>query len=449
MGQKKSEITRRRIIEAARRIFCAYPYDAASVRKIEQAGGFNYALIRYYCGSKKGLFDTVTAELVTEYINGILPLLKILSREPIEKALPEFIDRLFDWCFSHPDGMAIIMLNIGKGSQFDGSLLGMDAIKAYITEIQRQVAGIAPREISEKHRAMIVLAFTLITINSIGAANFHATAQDMAADSTEYRQWVKDAVRFVFLPLVNNRAAIADRPAGELAPENLEKLAAAEPSPVPMDEPEKMSKGDATRKRILDSAQSVFTKHPYHSASIRMIGREGNFDFTIIHHYFPTKENLAKAVIDRFYEEFFQASNKWMTAFLNQNFDTMTLRQGFAVYMEHLLDFYFNAPDAPAILIQNIVKMDSPDLDALHHHARRFYLDIFNRLKSVLSLRATRDHIRMWQFCLVTLIISCVGASHYLAQILDMAPDSTQYRNWLNEFFVYIFFPGLMELMGE
>ncbi len=449
MAPKKSEQTRCRIIAAARRIFCAYPYDAASVRKIEQAGGVNYALIRYYFGSKKGLFDTVAAELVREYIDAIYPMLGILNQEPLEESLAIFIDRLLDYCFRHPDGTAIIMLNIGKSSQFDDTLLGLEAIKTYIAEIQRQVAGIAPHTITDRHRAMIVLAFILITVNSVGAAEFYARGLNLPPNSPQYRQWVKEAIHLLFSPLINNVFSIGDIPASRLSLAEISQPPRPEETAALPGKPSKTTKGDLTRKRILDAAQTVFTRNPYPGASIRMIGREGGFDFTLIHHYFPTKEKLATAVINRFYEEFFRESHQWMADFFTRDIATMTLRKSLEEYLRHLLDFYFDKPDAPAILMQNIVPVDNPDLAHMYDYFRRFYTDILHRLKTILLLRAPEEKIRMWQFFLVMVIINCVGASHYLTRILEMTGNNNEYRQWVNEFLVYIFFPELAILLTQ
>ena len=91
----RADLSRRKILAAARTVFARYPYGAASVRKIEKAGGFNYALIRYYFGSKKGLFEAVALELANEYIQHLLPIIReALDHTDQETALNRFVSQL-------------------------------------------------------------------------------------------------------------------------------------------------------------------------------------------------------------------------------------------------------------------------------------------------------------------------------------------------------------------
>jgi len=130
----RADQSRKRILAAARTVFSRYPYSAASVRKIEEEGGFNYALIRYYFGSKKGLFEAVSFELVNEYIQHLVPVIKeALNHADLEKALDRFVNELFDFGFEHPDGPSTIMLNIGQPQLFDGTLLGLSAMRRYFS----------------------------------------------------------------------------------------------------------------------------------------------------------------------------------------------------------------------------------------------------------------------------------------------------------------------------
>lgn len=53
---------REMLIQQARDLFVAMPYDKVSTRLIAQKAGVNIAMIRYYFGSKAGLFETMLRE---------------------------------------------------------------------------------------------------------------------------------------------------------------------------------------------------------------------------------------------------------------------------------------------------------------------------------------------------------------------------------------------------
>nr|WP_269136917.1 TetR/AcrR family transcriptional regulator [Vibrio cincinnatiensis] len=53
---------RERLIHYARELFVVMPYDKVSTRLIAQKAGVNIAMIRYYFGSKAGLFETMLRE---------------------------------------------------------------------------------------------------------------------------------------------------------------------------------------------------------------------------------------------------------------------------------------------------------------------------------------------------------------------------------------------------
>ncbi len=52
------------------------------------------------------------------------------------------------------------------------------------------------------------------------------------------------------------------------------------------------SKGEATRERILNTAQAVFAELGYTQASVRQIAAAAGVDQSLVHHYFGTKKAL-------------------------------------------------------------------------------------------------------------------------------------------------------------
>src|SRR5688572_4683482 len=61
--------------------------------------------------------------------------------------------------------------------------------------------------------------------------------------------------------------------------------------------------GEATRRRILETALELFSDHGVGLTSIRDIARAAHVSVAMVHHYFGSKELLYEAVIDAMYAE--------------------------------------------------------------------------------------------------------------------------------------------------
>ena len=69
------EKTKEHILKVATKLFAQKGFDGVSVREICKTSGVNVALISYYWGGKKELFDTVVRELMnrqTAYAQSVL-----------------------------------------------------------------------------------------------------------------------------------------------------------------------------------------------------------------------------------------------------------------------------------------------------------------------------------------------------------------------------------------
>jgi AcrR family transcriptional regulator len=61
----------------------------------------------------------------------------------------------------------------------------------------------------------------------------------------------------------------------------------------------KLSKGELTRERILQAAETIFAKVGYESATLREVARVASMHQPGIYNYFKTKRELYKAVLNR------------------------------------------------------------------------------------------------------------------------------------------------------
>ena len=90
---RPSDVTRRRILNAAERLFAERGYDATSIRALVAKAGVNQAAINYHFGNKDGLYLEVLRDAfrtLTEHQLSHAQAAKAMSRE---QALEEFIRR--------------------------------------------------------------------------------------------------------------------------------------------------------------------------------------------------------------------------------------------------------------------------------------------------------------------------------------------------------------------
>ena len=88
-GYKKGEETRRRILEAALREFGAAGIAGATTRKIAQEAAVNLPALKYYFGSKEGLYLACAREIVGEYRAHMLVKLADIRTALDQGATPE------------------------------------------------------------------------------------------------------------------------------------------------------------------------------------------------------------------------------------------------------------------------------------------------------------------------------------------------------------------------
>ncbi|MFZ5564559.1 MAG: TetR/AcrR family transcriptional regulator [Thermodesulfobacteriota bacterium] len=216
----------------------------------------------------------------------------------------------------------------------------------------------------------------------------------------------------------------------------------AKPSaPVSVDEA--ASKGEATRQKIIAAARRVFTRHPYHAASIRMIGEAGGFDYSIIHHYF-TKAELFRAVARQLYEELITAYQEWI-----DGVERLTPTEGLKIYLDRSLDYLFEHPDVMEVLNQNTGHMkidpDLPGLDFFTRYFREIEAVFIQRIR-VLTLQ---PELSMWSYSMMTLHTAFVGSAAYHARALGLDPWSKKYRNWVKEALLHLFAPPLEKFIAQ
>ncbi|MBZ6072408.1 TetR/AcrR family transcriptional regulator [Aeromonas schubertii] len=98
-GRPKGESDARiRLIQAALNLFSRQDYRQVSTRALAREAGVDAALIRYYFGSKGGLFE----QMVRETLSPVLQRLRQLPREESPSDLAGFMALYYDIMLPHP-----------------------------------------------------------------------------------------------------------------------------------------------------------------------------------------------------------------------------------------------------------------------------------------------------------------------------------------------------------
>jgi AcrR family transcriptional regulator len=207
----------------------------------------------------------------------------------------------------------------------------------------------------------------------------------------------------------------------------------------------KRSQKTATRERILVGAKKVFAEHPYSAASIRMVGSAAGIDHPLISYYFPTKADLFEAVVEEIAETYYQANTAWF-----EGLGDMSASRGLSLYLDRLLDFTSEQPEALRIVALNLVQPEASAIIPGYRRIQKLLAGNMETFRKVATLRSSSREIRMFTESFNTLVINYLGASPHYAGILGMDPHGHAYRRWVKETLLYLFLPRLEQLiLGE
>lgn len=121
-NQDPSVPVRGRLIKAALDCFLADDYHRVTTRLIAETARVNVSMIRYYFGSKEGLYE----EMIRETLN---PLLEVLDGPMLDSGggLADFLRLYYDSMTAHPEFPKLILkvlaLKQGPGRRFIQQLL--------------------------------------------------------------------------------------------------------------------------------------------------------------------------------------------------------------------------------------------------------------------------------------------------------------------------------------
>ena len=201
-------------------------------------------------------------------------------------------------------------------------------------------------------------------------------------------------------------------------------------------------KSDITREKILQAATQVFAEHPYKAASIRMIGKAGGFDHPLIHYYYPTKAKLFEAVVVQICDEFKKANDACFVGL-----ESLSPKMGLPLYVERFINFHKECPEPLSIIVKNMPQLDNLDEIPGYQHIPELLGKFKSTFKEKINPHAPEEQIDMFINSLNTLVISYLGSSPCLAEVIGMDPKSEEYYDWVQKTLVFVMLPVLERII--
>lgn len=201
-------------------------------------------------------------------------------------------------------------------------------------------------------------------------------------------------------------------------------------------------KGENTRKRILQAARKVFSNHPYHSASVRMVGKAGNFDHPIIHYYFPKKAGLFDAVVEELLEEIKIFDSTWY-----EGLDKLPPSEALSLCIDRLFEFHYNSPDLFKTIMQNTAHVEDYSNFPGADKYTAFHDSFLKTFEEQIPYTAPHEDVRRFVYSFTVVVTNYLGASSTYAQFINLDADSSEYREWVKETILFIFLPRLKKII--
>lgn len=441
----KGKMTRLKILTAARSLFVTVPFRAAGIRMIAQAAGIRHPLVLHYFGSKEALFDEVVALLEKEILSGPPLFFEQMQTLSLEERISFFIEGVIRHGFQNPDGYKLIMLNGGDVKFMATALPGVNRIKTVMDKILEIARKFYLRDVPLKEANIYITTFTLAVSHYVGSQDFHQRVLRIESDD-EYQAWVIETLRMIFHPMIRSliqkqmvalplQAGCLNEGIARLEKNRLRQVAR---------EAESFNRGEKTRHQMIQAAKTIFSKNAYDSATIRMIGEAGNFDYSRIHHFFATKADLFEAVIKELFDRFVREIEAWPQDFTGDSPDDL-----FIYYLRRGLACCFANQETLGLVIRNIANYERfAHLKGFVHMAR-----IHSKMLDMVYKSFQSDKrfpaLSQWLYTIVMAGYSFAGAPDYPAHFMGLDPVSPAYRQEIFEALFLVFRPSLIDMVEK
>jgi AcrR family transcriptional regulator len=199
MKKKDSNLTRERIITAAREVFSEYSYHAATLRMIGKKGGFDHPLISYYFPAKAALFESVIGGICEELLRANRNWYAAVRDLSVKDALDRYFDFLIDFNRNNPRHFRILALNLAQALSFSdipGYLTIKDFLNRHNSNFIEQM-GLGDDLVET---VMFTSAINVMVINYLGSSGVYSGMISSPDRGDEYFSWVKKSLLLLFEP---------------------------------------------------------------------------------------------------------------------------------------------------------------------------------------------------------------------------------------------------------
>ncbi len=205
----------------------------------------------------------------------------------------------------------------------------------------------------------------------------------------------------------------------------------------------KDKKSIRTRENIVRAARKVFSEHPYHTASMRMIGKEARIEHPLINYYFPNKAVLFETIVQNLCDEFALYVTEW----LDEVAKAPSISEGLMIHIDRMIDYNSRNPEPLRILALNLTQADNISLIPGYQRFPQLIDTIRKIFVEKISPAGPESEISMFMNSFNFLCISYLGSNTCIAQIQGMDPDGKEYREWVKNTLGFIFLPRLKEII--
>jgi AcrR family transcriptional regulator len=196
------------------------------------------------------------------------------------------------------------------------------------------------------------------------------------------------------------------------------------------------------RERILKAAREVFTVYSFKEAGTRMIAKQAGVEHPMIHYYFGSKEKLFYEIAETIYNETLPVQESWY-----DGLERMSLLDSFGLFIDRMLNYTMNKPDALRIAALNAVNIGNIEEIPGYRFIIMSMAAMRRIMEEKLTLRGSNREIEMFIYCFYSLMISLVGARSCQAQILNMNPLEEKYRTWVKDASMTLFYPWFKKIL--
>ncbi|MEW5735333.1 MAG: helix-turn-helix domain-containing protein [Thermodesulfobacteriota bacterium] len=203
-------------------------------------------------------------------------------------------------------------------------------------------------------------------------------------------------------------------------------------------------RGAVSRERILAAARKVFARHPYGSASMREIGKEGGFDHPLIHYYFPNKASLFEAVLLDIIEELYQANKQWFEGLTGSD-----IAGDLSIHLDRLLEYDLMNPEPLKIIFMNMAALYRRDTVPGLSYIPLIIAGTKQNFLEQLPMKASPEELSAMNHTFASSVIWYLGANHCHGTVLGIDPTSRQYREWVKKALTSAFMPWLEKVVPD